>query len=421
MFRPYAEVFLERPRPESKMPAPREVRVVQAEYAHEIAVVTYVYTDKLLAAVSKGKPISVRWGWPPQIADFVGYVHHVAVDHEADRPGFPRLMRVVCVGATDVFNQTAFRQYRGVRVDAAVTDVVTAAGLSALIERHGYAWPLLQQEGQSTWAFLADCARRIGWTLYARGTDVRCHSRVIRNSGALTYRQAISEDDYNVDRMALYTFKAVQAETLKDAPSNRARVVRGVDSTGVLFTVTTGSPEALAGARALAPRLVEYTNTAAASVAEAQAILAGEQENNRHHIRAKATVTGDPRLHPARTVRLLGQGRDNDGLWYTTRVEHVLTGASYRAALELGRDSVGDSAAARLVRVPPGDTSVRPVVQRGAALEASALDASAPAPRYADGRWLSTAPVERVLPAVRRPAATVASSRPTGVFGGARA
>ena len=420
MLRPYAEVFLERPRSESKMPAPREVRVVQAEYAHEIAVVTYVYTDKLLAAVTKGKPISVRWGWPPQTADFVGYVHHVAVDHEPDRPGFPKLMRVICIGATDVFNQTAFRQYRSVRVDAAVTDVAAAAGFSTLIERHDYAWPLLQQEGQSTWTFLNDCAKRIGWTLYARGTDLRCHSRVIRSSGALSYRQAPSDNDYNVDRMALYSFKAVQAETLKDAPSNRARVVRGVDSTGVLFTVVTGTPDALSGARALAPKLVEYTNTAASSVAEAEAILAGEQENNRHHIRAKATVTGDPRLHPARAVRLIGQGRDNDGLWYVTRVEHVLTGTRYRAALELGRDSVGDPAAARLVRIPPGDTSVRPVAQRGAALEAAALDASAPAARYADGRWVSTAPVERALAAVRRPAPVAANAKVTGVFGGAR-
>lgn len=385
---------------------PREVRIIGAEYKHEIAVLTYGYDAELKARCERGLPLRITWGWGTDRSQMHAAVHHVVVDREELHQDSTRLMRVVCIGATDALNPPAARQYAGIRVDALVSDVVRSQGFSVLVEKHHFAWPLLQQTHESTWAFLVACARKVGWTLYARNTDVRCHSRAIRYSGALTFR------DYGpiaAERLhgAVYAFDIVQAETLSaEDARKRRRIALGVDGQQNTFSSVIDTQPDLSGAGATRAVLEEYHLTSAGSIAEAEAEMAGDQEMNRHYIRARATVSGHALLHPSRAVRLAGIDAQHNGVWYTTRAEHVIDATTYRVHLELGRDGLGEPAVARTVLAEPRSIATRQVVHNGLSthLSAANLNQAAPATRWDDieKRWRASATTERFLPSPNR-------------------
>lgn len=384
---------------------PREVRIIGAEYKHEIAVLTYAWDAALKARCERGLPVRITWGWGTERSEMYAAVHHVVIDREELRRDSTRLMRVVCIGASDALNPPAARQYSSIRVDALVSDVVRAMGFSALVEKHTFAWPLLQQTHESTWSFLVACARKVGYTLYARNTDVRCHSRAIRYSGALAFR------DYGpmaAEQLhgAIHAFHLVQAETLASNERKRRRIALGVDDQQNIFSSVVDLPRDQSGAATTPAVADDYHLTSARSIAEADAEMAGDQELNRHYITARATVSGHAYLHPSRPVRLAGIDAQNNGVWYTTRAEHIIDATTYRVNLELGRDGLGEQAVARTVLGEPRSIAARPIVHGGmsARVPASSINQAAPATRWdaIEKRWRASATTERFLPAPNR-------------------
>lgn len=383
---------------------PVEIRVIQAEYKHEIAVLTYQFDAKLKERCERGLPVRVRYGWNADPAELFGVVHHVV----AERPengSVVRFMRVVVIGATDPLNAPAANQYRSIRVDAMISDLVRTLGYSALVEKHNYVWPLLQQTHQSSWAFLVACAQKIGYTLYARNTDIRCHSRAIRYAGAVGFRDAGAPNAANA-RHIVHSFNLVQGETLAQGAQKRRRIAYGVNDQNALFGTVLADQENLSGAAVTRTMLDSYSLTAARSIAEAEAELAAEQERNRHYIEAKARVGGHAALHPSRAVRLVGLDAQNDGFWYTTRAEHVMTQKTYRVDLNLGRDSYGDVGTQTVRPADPRDTSGRTVVHNGLTTRTTQgnVNRSAPDTRWdaTNKRWRAVAGVERIMPAPNR-------------------
>jgi hypothetical protein len=387
-----------------------DLRILQAEWAHEVAVITYVYDETLRAQCTRGTAVRIDYGLNPNRGTYYGTVHHVAVEQQPASAGTTRLMQVVCIGPTDVLNAPGSGQYRDTRIDALVGDLAGRAGLSSLLEMHPYAWPLLQQLNQSAWAFLVSSARRAGWTLYPSATDVRCHSRAIRFSGALTFTD-FGPASADLARAAVLTFSVVHGETLADGAKKRTRVLQGVDTAGVLFTTATGQQAALSGPRAISAKLPEYRKLAARSVSEADALLVGEQELNRHYISANATVSGDVRVHAGRAVRLRGIGQDYSGYWFVEKAEHHVTQALYQVGLTLGRDSLGDhSVAPSVVTETP-----RVVVNNGlqVAPNPASLRQTAPDTYWSTitASWRAQAPASRYLdPPLRTPPVPAAVS-----------
>lgn len=374
----------------------RDLRVLQAEWAHEVAVITYDYDETFKNLCRKGTAVTINYGNFPDRSIYVGTVHHVAVEKLSDT-SVPRSMQVVCIGPTDPLNQPGTGQYRDTRIDALVGAIAGQVGLSSLLEVHPYAWPLLQQLNQSTWSFLVASARRAGWTLYPQGTDLRCHGRAIRYSGSPTFTD-MGAGSVDRPRAAVYAFAVVHGETLADGATKRDRVLQGVDASGTLFTTSTGQQAALGGPRAVSAQLPEYRKLAADSVTEADALLAGEQELNRHYISATATVSGDVRVHAGRSVRLLGVGRDYSGYWFAEKVEHRITETIYQLGLTLGRDSLGDRPQpARNITDRP-----RAVVNNGTLVtpNPASFRQTAPTGYWHDitSSWRSMSPTSRFLP-----------------------
>jgi hypothetical protein len=383
---------------------PVEIRVIQAEYKHEIAVLTYIYDGALKERCERGLPVLIRYGYNDAPADLYGSVHHVVVDRQ-ESSAQTRYMRVVIVGATDPLNAPAANLYRNIRVDAMVSDLVRRFGYSALVEKHNYPWPVLQQAYTSTWAFLVAAAQKIGYTLYARNTDIRCHSRAIRYGGAIGYREAGAAQSEGA-RHVVHSFELVQGETLAQGARKRRRIAYGVNDRDEPFHTVVAGQIDQSGLAVTPTALDQYYLTSARSIAEAEAEMAAEQERNRHYIEARARVGGHAGLHPARAVRLVGLDAQNNGFWFTTRAEHVMDQKSYRVDLRIGRDSYGDVGN---LDVPPADpraTSNRVVVHNGLSTRTTFgnINRDAPPTRWDDthGRWRAVAMVERILPPPNR-------------------
>lgn len=400
-----------RPGAKQSSQSPRDLRVLQTEYGHEVAVIAYDYDETLKNQCVRGLPVRASYGFTPTRSTYVGAVHHVAVDQAPSAGGSVRRMQVVCVGPTDVLNIPGAAQYRETRVDAVVIDLATTAGLSCLIERHEYSWPLLQQLNQSSWAFLVACARRAGRTLYASGTDIRCHGRAIRFSGAPVFRDFAGASSERLQG-AIYAFGIVHAETLNAEAKKRERVLQGVDEQGMLFTTATGQQAALSGPRGVTAKLADYRKLSARSVAEADALLAGEQELSRHYIKATATISGDAGVHAGRSVRLTDIGRDYSGYWYVEKAEHRVSETLYQIGVSLGRDSLGEHA-----RLPILTTERRRVVVNDGRLLApnpASFRQTAPDGYWSTvtNSWRSKAPTVRYLdPPLRSPVVPAAVSR----------
>lgn len=385
---------------------PIGIRVIGAEYSHEVAVISYRYDERFKSICTRGVPVRIVYGRSPNLALFVGVIHHVTLDQPASSTNVPRTMDVVCVGATDPLNAPGEVQYRDTRVDVAASDMANRFGLSSLTSTHPFSWPLLQQAQTPSWAFLVECAKRVGWTVYARATDIRFHSRAIRYSGSpvFRYRGGVTPDNAE---QSVFSFNVVHGETLAADASKRDRVVQGYDDMGTLYTASTGQIGQLAGPRVVAAQQTTYSKLAARSVAEAEAMLAGEQELNRHYIQGTAVVSGDARVHPGRSARLVGIDTDYSGYWYVRRADHIFSETLYQTSLTLGRDSLGDSGGARIISAD----KPRVVVHDGYTVGPSpaSLQATAPASVWSSvyNQWRAVAPITRNLPLpMRRPVVT---------------
>lgn len=382
---------------------PQKLRVIQAEYGHEVAVVTYRYTDVVRTQFPTGTPVIITYGRAPKQRVFVGTVDHIALSQEVSVSGSPQMMDVVFIGPTSPLNGSGAAQYRNVRADAVVSDQANRAGFSALVETAPFQWPLIQQVNQATWPFLVSVAQRVGWTLYPSATDIRCHSRAIRFDGTATFKNYGGLNANKIDG-ALYAFEIVHAETLNADVRKRDRIAQGVDTTGTVYTTATGQQQALSGPRFVVAKQTEYATTTARSIGEANAVIAGQQELNRHYIRAQVELSGTASVHPGNSVRLLNNSKDYDGYWYVERVEHSFAASSYRTTATVGRDSLGDYQHAPVSAVDP----TRVVVHDGISIapSASSLRETAPAPFYSDNTlsWRATAPLTRNYPSpIRRP------------------
>lgn len=411
---PRVEVQLPGSRLKEPLPAPRQVRILQSEYCHEVVEITYPYSERIRTLLVQGTPVKVIWGTAANTANFAAKVHTVSYRDEPFGGPAQRTIVATCSGATDSLNiNRSFTQYRDTPVTTVASGLVPKAGLSLMIEKHPFRWPLLKQDGMSDWEFLVECAKKVGWTMYGRNTDVRFHSRAIRADNAPLFYDRIGNLENLIDRQYIRDFEIVQSESLGSGERKRKRAAFAIEPRPYTAATAT-TPElrrrpkvfyaearplkGVSGKSKSPATLKEYRRQIRASnVFEARAILEGEQESNRHHIQGRASLNGDSTVHVGMSIRLAAVNTDHNGLWYVTKAEHILTPTEYVLNVELGRDGIGDPQG-----IPTGN---RKVVFDGVNLNASQsapggswrsshVIAAASAPAVG---WKSDAPLVRAL------------------------
>lgn len=321
---------------------PVGLRVLQAEYAHDLAMVLIRGDEPSRLRYRPGVPVKLTWGWPGDLQTFVGYIHHL---ESRQSIGGDVRMWVVCIGPSYAMRESRHRVFSDVRVEWVLRQVATVHRLSAL-SGTSLRLPSVVQAGNSDWDLLVGMAHRVGATLYCHRTDLRCLSREVDRARAvlLTVSNAL-----NNGRAGIVDWDPVIGETV---PTEQKAWWEsyGMTDGGKLIGATEASfSRAAVGGRQLPPVFTSVLQRPVHSLADARDAATGEAARHRHHQFGTAELTGSPKVHQGVTVQLRGLGRDADGYWYVTRAEHSIDEhALYRTTVRVGRDSIGDTSPAQL-------------------------------------------------------------------------
>lgn len=311
-----------------------------------------------------GQPIKAVWGWYKGTSEwFHGYVHHV---QPLAASGKNREIMVYAIGASWQFEESGHETYTNLRGDTIISRIAAEHRLSALVQVYLPVIPFAAVAGQKKWKFMVNLAQRCGFTFYMNNTDIRFMNRAINPRAVRAYFTNYGRS--YVQQGAIYKWQPNIGETLP-GDFKSWRQVSGIDANGTAFGVTDpGITTSFAGVITAPPVFTRSEDGKPFhSIAEARAYMAAQAEKNRHHIRAIATVSGNPNLHQGDTVVIRGIDRISDGAWYVTAVEHIVTTKQYTMEIELGRDSMGDATVGSHPTVPtiiPVKSPSSPVVNK---------------------------------------------------------
>ena len=378
---------------------PASIEVRQLEYGHEMAVLTYYVEPHTKQRYKEGSPIQIRWGYVPNGTDtFYGTVLYIRPHAENEKHS----LRVICIGTTYPFKDVKPTTANDLSIEQVIRTVVLGERLDIVREKSGVVWPLLVQHTDETgWEYLIRLAKRLGYTLTPNKTAVLCYDPVrmlLANKDSfpiLRYHYGRGNDF----RGDIVTFTPQLGDQGAGDNTQRAYRLLTVDprSAEVIGASDDGvSFNTLAEVRA-APKFTGFlAEQPAASASEAAARVRGEQLAKRWVHKASMHAYGNVRVRPGSGVYIDGYSKEGDGLWYVHKVVHELSAEDrpqkrrYFMHVELLRDS------REIAAIPkPQRRALRSSVATAAGVQSNRRPAQ---PVFTNGRWISSAPREVVLP-----------------------
>ena len=369
--------------------APAEVRIIQTVFHHDMMVLTYyVQTDWWKNRFRNGSPLVVTWGEVPNKLDsFYGYVLYAVphVENEAHS------LRVICIGASYPLKDVAPRVFPGMSVEQSIALSLHNHHFNLITDRSSRAWPSLTRTAQeSLWQFLVRLTKQNGYTLFANKTTVCAYNPVdVMLANLASY--PIFNYIYGRGNKfgTLLKFHAVLGDEGAGEETNTAHGVLGVDPrTGeIVGALDSGTAMRRLGRTHTTPRFSKFgVGTPVHNSSEAQDTARGRARTHRWTQRATAQVVGNVRVTQGSGVVLKGVGTEDDGVWFTHKVTHVLTTEEhpqqwrYFMDLDLRRDSRAQQA------IPSGHD--RPLRQLVSVVDLQ-TNRKQETPRLVRGRWVA--------------------------------
>jgi hypothetical protein len=205
----------------------------------------------------------------------------------------------------------------------------------------GFVWPSKNAAGTSAWSFLCDLAKQDGRICAMNGTQLRFYAPLTLLNRTTTQIPVFYDIDSGLGKTILEMRTDDTEMSAMPGQRKLSRQLAGLDgTTGAALAATSTGPANILAARSIAPILTELpADIVTRSQATAEARLAGLVEENRFHMRAKASLAGDVRVVQESPVVLEGLGARDSGLWQVVKVTHRMRWQYYALDCELGRDS----------------------------------------------------------------------------------
>lgn len=339
----------------------QQIRLIEAEYEHERAVITVERDTPSAKRFKSGAPVSIAWGFeaPGLGRSFIGYVNHVEPDYHPGA-GQELLLRVVCVAPTWLFKDSGYATHRN-KTGPSVVKAVAQTGRFGVthIQADTQVWPVFHQGGKSDWDFMVECAKKAGWTLFARGMDIYC---LDRKKAVAATRATAPVLTPSIGGGPISEFTSQLGASSPGGGVLAARQGHSVNPrTGraIRWSNKANSDRPMFGAPGTTPAFTSGTpDLTFESLGEADRQLRAAESQNRLHVTAEAAGVSVPKARVGSAVVMDGFVSDMDnGPWYVSAAEHV-----YRPPLEqstmrltLGRDSLyaGDRSPQSPTPVPP--------------------------------------------------------------------
>lgn len=329
--------------------SPAAITVFQQENNHDVVSLVSYLDDNTPNRYRAGVPVSVSWGaLNRRVTTFQGYVHHTEpMVSPTGAKAYRNVVKIVCVGATYLMKNKHRRSWEQRTVPSVLAEIFDGYKMSLQTEQHNKIWDVLVQSGESDWEFVCGLAHRIGWAIYPDNTDVMAQNRRVdlraaKNTTSVFIAAPPTSPTGGLN--SILTFQAIDGETTPDGGQKANRISEGIDPwQGTYFTAAEGTSQPVLGWVSPDALFTEYSTDVARSYGEAATRLAGEAEDHRLYIQAKAEVVGDAYVRPGRAVSLGGLGAKSNGLWYVQAVEHEVDQGTYVMHLTLGRDARWDT------------------------------------------------------------------------------
>lgn len=338
--------------PSTRLPNPHSFILKEEEYSHAYLQMEFWGGDAQSKPLLTGSPVQVSFGRPPFLRNFYGYVNHVGrVNNQLAQTKEERnAICVHCIGASWPMKECS-------------TAIYTAQTNTQIIQQLAYQFGLgyyivpstvitsgaKQQAGLTYWEFCAQLAREIGYTFYCDGIQIVAKPRQT-NSNNLTSLAAIY--DYSNNPSALPVFNPVLGSNSPGGGVLRKRVLAGVDATTlqpyIMNVSGSGTPSVL-GVEQETPPFTDTVQFASRTAGEAQGKLNGMGQLNQMYITASAVGPGNAQIAPGQLIFVQNANGSQNGLWFVTGVDHHMSATNYIMNMQLGRDSIGQTATLAVV------------------------------------------------------------------------
>jgi hypothetical protein len=307
--------------------------VSMAEDSHDSVTVsvssaTLTTTDNIV-----DMPISFRWGMPPRLETFNGYVVDVKED-TAMGSGISLSFTMTILGATKAMFVGTPHFWSHKSAPSAVKDLVSKNLLGFAGDTHTYLWEALAQTTESDWTYITALAKRIGWQIFNRYGVVMCYDplKSFTNQG-LFCRCVMSSAAASVttDRILLDFQPAEETDMFQ---SNLGQEWGYFTSSGT-------------------PQIIQQPGTFSGYVFQTDVVIAdqdaakvyadaGNVDMDRWTQYALARVWGDADIYPGMCVEIVTTNKayvkpKYDGKWFVRQTNHQMDRQSYQTMLSLAR------------------------------------------------------------------------------------
>jgi hypothetical protein len=323
---------------------PAYFTVIQREFAHDMLVLTFYREPHAVERFKEGTPLAVEWGYANQTDTFYGTVLYIQPNVENEN----HVLRVVCVGASYPFKETAPEVYRDVRLDQIIAREMRTARLALISQSTKTVWPMLTRHAQETqWEFYVRLAKRVGYTWFVNKVTAHCYDPVKwlnANENSHPVLRYVYEHG-NAFAGEVITFTPLLGDQGVPDQEHREQRLMTVDprSRAVIGAANAGDGTTLTDLLAAPPKFTEFITAPAHTIGEARTRVNGMTGEQRWRNRATAECRGNARIRQGMGVIIEGVSADSDGVWYVTGVRHVVTKEKrprwqYYATLDLVRD-----------------------------------------------------------------------------------
>lgn len=326
-----------------------EFKLYMKAFSHDVAEMwVQSVDDSDPVRWTTGVPLSVYYGRAPnQVDHFYGYVLDVQRNwgQTIRTPPMGRMLRVTAIGASYPMKEDLTTLFHGMTSAQIATALAWAHYLDTDIPDTDWVWPTKSSSGRSEWSFLVELAKVSGLIMYCHGTQVRMYDPLAPLQRKNMVVPRFYEKDSGQAQTVLSFDTHLTEVSSEEGRRKRSRVVRGIDRiTGQPIYATDPGPAPTLGQRNLAPAFTEtVTDLVTVDQRAANALLSARGVENLFHHRAKARLSGDPRVTQQSPVVIEGLGQRDSGVWQVLEAVHHVRKRWYATDVVLGRDADFDT------------------------------------------------------------------------------
>lgn len=332
---------------------PAYVELVEKQYHHDVLTIHYLRTSGTwFEDIPTGLPVKFTWNQEGRTREWVGYVSYISktVQGKAEKP-----MSVVCVGASYPLKERATRNFSNVTIPDVAAVIAREYGLHLIADTHPTIFPQLTLAGHSYWEWLAEQAKRIGFTLRVDGINLyfqrldKAIDRKATDSPYLFFEGTYMPPMAQYNDRTLQEFTVLKGEHIESGTSIRAeKKFAGVNPVYASTNDDSRRPDSVGrGLRTEASDVLfrEYrSDQVVQSQSMASQLAEGAAHLARLNLPAKIKCMGDPRIVPFAPVRINGTGVKTDGLWVVQQATHnIRSNGEYEIEALIVTDGTGPS------------------------------------------------------------------------------